>query len=256
MSAALDDRAEALAVRLVSAYDSGSLLAAPEGSEALVDSQQAYAVQHRVIGLRRQAVGGWKVGAKAPTGPIQGAPLPSDKLLLGAASVSQRHFATLGLELEIAFRFGRTFEPRPETYSDAEVLEGLASMGATIEIVSTRYAAWPKVDKLAQLADLQNHGALAVGAVVPYAADFPFLAPSLSFEFDGVDIANGPPANPAGDPRRLLSWLVNHASGHGIAIVPEMIVTTGSYTSMHFVEQPGTAIGRIEGLPPVQLTMV
>ena len=256
MSTTSFDRVLSLAIRLASAHESGALLAAPEGAAALVDADEAYAVQHRVLGLHRQAVGGWKVGAKSATGPIQGAPLPADKVLRGAAVVPRRDYATLGLELEIAFRFGRRFEPRTEAYSDAEVLEGLASMLATIEVVSTRYVGWPAVDKLAQLADLQNHGVLAVGTPVPYAADYPFLAPSLSFELDGVNIVKGTPANPAGDPRRLLVWLVNHASGRGIAITPEMVVTTGSCSGMHFVDRPGLAIGCIEGLPPVQLAMV
>jgi 2-keto-4-pentenoate hydratase len=63
------------------------------------------------------------------------------------------------------------------------------------------------------------------------------------------------PANPAGDPRRLLTWLVNHASSRGIAVTPEMVVTAGSYTGMFFPREAGTASGRIEGLAPVSVTL-
>jgi 2-keto-4-pentenoate hydratase len=121
--------------------------------------------------------------------------------------------------------------------------------------VTSRFAHWPDVNKLGQLADLQNHGALACAEPVPYSAAFPFEAPQLSFKFDGVDIVKGPVCNPAGDPRRLLGWVVNHCAARGIAIGEDVIVTTGSYTGMSFPAGPGTAVGEIQGLAPVRLTI-
>ena len=61
---------------------------------------------------------------------------------------------------------------------------------------------------------------------------------------------------PAGDPRRLLPWLVNHLTGRGLAVSPALGVTCGSYTGMHFVDRPGEAVGRIAGLPDVRLAIV
>jgi 2-keto-4-pentenoate hydratase len=181
--------------------------------------------------------------------------LPANDLHADGARLPREGFTPLGLELEIAFRFGRRFEPSATPYSEADVHAGIGSIGATIEIVASRYAGWPQVDKLAQLADLQNHGALIVGEFTPYRDDFPFVAPSLRFSFEGRDVVETTPANPAGDPRRLLTWVVNHATSRGIAITPEMVVTTGSYTGMFFPQSAGTASGRIEGLAPVSLTL-
>jgi 2-keto-4-pentenoate hydratase len=223
---------------------------------APTDANAAYSIQHEILALRGARVGGWKVGAKSPTGPIQGAPLPAGDLCASGARLPRRGFTPLGLELEIAFRFSRAFEPRSEPYSDEEVHAAIASMAAAIEIVASRYAAWPEVDKLAQLADLQNHGALVASEWAPYREDFPFVAPVLRFDFEGTDIVKELPANPAGDPRRLLPWLVNHCTQrHGITLTPDMIVTTGSYTGMYFPTTAGTASGRIEGLAPVDLTL-
>jgi 2-keto-4-pentenoate hydratase len=220
------------------------------------DAAAAFAVQHRTLALQGQSIGGWKVGAKSRVGPIQGAPLPADRVLHAAASIRRETYATLGLELEIAFRFGRVFEPSAEPYPDDVVLDSVTSMLATIEVVTSRFAHWPDVDKLGQLADLQNHGALACGEPVPYAASFRFETPRLSFRFDGVDIVKGRIGNPAGDPRRLLSWVVNHCAARGIAIGGDVVVTTGSYTGMHFPIGPGTAVAEIEGFAPVRLTIV
>lgn len=219
------------------------------------DADAAYAIQHEILSACGARIGGWKIGAKSASGPIQGAPLPDTDLHADGARLSREGFAPLGLELEVAFRFGRRFEPSATPYDEDEVLAGIGSIGATIEIVASRYAEWPDVDKPAQLADLQNHGALIVGEFTRYREDFPFVAPSLRFEFNGRDVVEATPANPAGDPRRLLTWLVNHASSRGIAVTPEMVITAGSYTGMFFPHEAGTASGHIEGLAPVHLTL-
>jgi 2-keto-4-pentenoate hydratase len=219
------------------------------------DAGAAYAIQHETLSASGARIGGWKIGAKSASGPIQGAPLPDVDLHPDGARLSRAGFAPLGLELEIAFRFERSFEPSSTPYGEEEVKAAIGSIGATIEVVASRYAAWPDVDKLAQLADLQNHGALIVGEFIPYREDFAFLTPSLRFSFDGQDVVEMEPANPAGDPRRLLTWLVNHASSRGIAVTPQMVVTAGSYTGMYFPRKAGTASGRIEGLPPVSVTL-
>ncbi|WP_051377517.1 2-keto-4-pentenoate hydratase [Paraburkholderia dilworthii] len=222
---------------------------------APTDADAAYAVQHEILAIADARIGGWKIGAKSDSGPIQGAPLPDVDRYADGASLPRAPFAPLGLELEIAFRFGRCFEPSATPYSEADVHAAIGSFGATIEIVASRFAAWPDVDKLTQLADLQNHGALIVGDFMPYDESFPFSAPALLFDFNGRDIVELTPANPAGDPRRLLTWLVNHATSRGISVTPEMVVTTGSYTGMFFPRSAGTAHGRIEGLPSVSVTL-
>jgi 2-keto-4-pentenoate hydratase len=220
------------------------------------DAEAAYAAQQEILSLCDARLGGWKVGAKSADGPIQGAPLPANGVRRSPASFRRDEFGRLGLELEIAFYFNRSFAPREQPYSAEEVWVGVRSMAATIEIVASRFADWPRVDKLAQLADLQNHGALIVGEAVAYQEDYPFERPTMSFTYGGEDIIRGVPANPAGDPRRLLPWLVNHCTKRGLTVSPAMIVTGGSYTGMHFPVGPGEAVGRIAGLPEVRLAIV
>ncbi|MCC8393843.1 2-keto-4-pentenoate hydratase [Paraburkholderia sp. MMS20-SJTR3] len=248
-----------LGQRLAEARASRATLDTLPPAQIPADADAAYAIQHEILRACNDAcnarIGGWKIGAKSASGPIQGAPLPASDLHPGGARIARDGFKPLGLELEVAFRFARRFEAASTPYSDDEVLAAIGSIGATIEIVASRYAAWPDVDKLAQLADLQNHGALIVGEFTPYRDDFPFVAPSLRFSFDGQDVVETAPANPAGDPRRLLPWLVNHATSRGIAVTPEMVVTAGSYTGMFFPRDAGTASGQIEGLAPVSVTL-
>ena len=72
---------------------------------------------------------------------------------------------------------------------------------------------------------------------------------------NGKELMAGVAANPAGDPRRLLPWLVEHCSKSGITIDAGCVITTGSYSGMYFADGAGTATGVIEGLPRVILTL-
>lgn len=251
----MGDSTLGLAQRLARARAQHDAVGAPPSAIMPSDAEAAYAVQHEILALSGVSVAGWKVGAKSADGPIQGAPLPNDGVRRSPAVFRRGDFGVLGLELEIAFYFSHEFAPRERRYTDVEVWAGVRSVAATIEIVSSRFADWPKVDKLAQLADLQNHGALVVGEAVTYREDYPFLRPTLSFTFGGKDIVKGLPANPAGDPRRLLPWLVNHWVGRGLTVSPGMVATGGSYTGIFFPGGPGEAVGRIAGLPEVRLTI-
>ncbi|MDB6142157.1 MAG: 2-keto-4-pentenoate hydratase [Pseudomonas sp.] len=220
------------------------------------DMAAAYLTQQEIFRLRGVEPGGWKVGSKSHTGPIQGSPLPRDCLFASASQFERGAYAPVGLELEIAFRFNRAFSPRDQEYSEDEVKAGIGEMAATIEIVSSRFAAWPRIEPLTQLADLLNHGALVVGEFVPYKESFDFVHPELELTLGGNSIVPSAVANPAGDPRRLLPWLVNHHTRQGLTLPKEFVITTGSFTGMFFAEGPGEVNGQIQGLPVLSLSLI
>lgn len=219
-------------------------------------SQQAYLIQQQVLHQRQETAAGWKVGAKTPGGQVQAAPLPASGVLASPAVLAQQTVMPCGIELEIAFYFSRDFFPAPAPYPETEVVGSIHAIGAAVEIVASRLHDWPGVDRLLQLADLQNHGALILGETVPYPPDFPFSQPHASLFFEEDKIVDGPGANPAGDPRWLLTWLVNHCMAQGIALLAGTPVTTGSYTGMYFPKTPGVVNAEIAGLPPVQLALL
>lgn len=244
-----------LAQLIVNAQRTVTPLADIEPALVPADPAAAYAVQQEILAVRGVSAGGWKIGSKSHTGPIQGSVLPDDCLHPSASQLERSGFSLVGLELEIAFRLNRDFTPQDADYTEAEVLAGIGEMGATIEVVSSRYAQWPKVEPLAQLADLLNHGALVVGEFIPYRADFNFMTPAMTFTLDGQNIAPSVTVNPAGDPRRLLTWLVNHHTRNGQTLPKGLVITAGSYTGMHVSEGAGQVLGEIEGLPAVSVTL-
>ena len=249
---AIDDALTALLLR---AHRDGGTVTVPADLEPAC-AADAYAIQHALIAARGERIAGWKVGAKSPLAPRHGAALPSDCVVPEPAYLARRDFGVLWLDLEIAFAFSRTFEPRPDGYGDDEVMASLALMAASIEIVSSRVAGWPDTGKLIQLADMQNHGALVLGVMVPVNPDFPFVAPDVELHIDAQSAFVGPGANPSGDPRRLLPWIVNHCSAQGVTLPAGQPITTGSYVGMHFPDAVETVTGRVGDLPPVRLMFV
>ncbi|KKB61808.1 hypothetical protein WM40_21110 [Robbsia andropogonis] len=227
----------------------------------LDDDAACYAVQQAVFALTGEKIAGWKIGAKSPDAAPGGAPLASHGVHGPGVALAFDDFPPVGLELEIGFRLGKTFAARKAPYSDDEVRAAIAEMGATIELVATRFAGWPDVDKRATSADFSTHGALIVGNFVPYRDDFPFVSPQAHFRIGSTDIVaaqvQGKISNSAGDPRRLLSWAVNYCTAQlGLDLTPDMVLTTGTFTGMYLAQQKGEVRGEIVGLPPVGFELV
>ncbi|MBN3759132.1 hydratase [Paraburkholderia sp. Tr-20389] len=222
------------------------------------DAATAYAIQQAVIAGLGGETGAWKIGAKAPGGPASGAPIPAALTVASPARLEHGSFFRVLLELEVAFRFAEPIAPHGQAYARDEVLARVGSVLPTIEIVDSRFAEWPNVAPLAQLADAQNNGALVAGHAVPYASiarSFDFVSPELELTFEGKSLVPDSPGNPAGDPRELLAWFVNHCAAMGITIEPDWIITTGSYVGAHRVDGPGTVYGHIDGLGEVEVAL-
>jgi 2-keto-4-pentenoate hydratase len=247
-----------LAQRLVQARRQHRLIDAPPPDSLPPDAATAYAIQQAVLAGLEQSTGAWKIGAKAPGAAASGAPIPASLVHESPARIAHGGFFRVLLELEIAFRFSEANEPRREAYARDEVLARVGAVLPAIEIVDSRFSEWPDIAPLAQLADAQNNGALATGQPVAYAGFarvFDFVSPELELTFNGVSLVPEATGNPAGDPRELLVWFVNHCAAMGITIEPEWTITTGSYVGAHRVERAGTVYGRIDGLGEVEVDL-
>jgi 2-keto-4-pentenoate hydratase len=191
-----------LAARLVEARRQHALIEELDARDIPADAGTAYAVQHEVLRLAQARIGAWKIGARSPAALAAGAPIDSNVVYVSPARLPFGAFFRVLVELEIAFRFGRSLPARTDPYTRGEVLEALAGIAVALEVVDSRFAQWPNLDPLAQLADAQNNGALVVGGVEPYevvAPGFDFLTPRLELTLDGLSIVPASVGNPAGD---------------------------------------------------------
>jgi 2-keto-4-pentenoate hydratase len=247
-----------LAHRLVAARRHHRMIGSLPLDNLPPDAATAYAIQQAVITGLGSETGAWKIGARAPGGAASGAPIPASLVHATPAKIAHRAFFRVLLELEVAFRFAEPLEPRGEAYARDEVLARIGTVLPAIEIVDSRFAEWPNVTPLAQLADAQNNGALFTGHPLAYpgfARSFDFVSPDLELSFDGESLVPESPGNPAGDPRELLVWFVNHCAAMGITIEPHWTITTGSYVGAHRIGQAGMVRGRIDGLGEIEVEL-
>ena len=217
---------------------SGALLAArrsgpqPAWRDILpADRAAAYAIQDATVAALGP-IGGWKVGAKSPDAEPICAPLPASGIVASGATLTGPAWRLRGIEAEVALRVARDLDggPLPPDAFDAVL--------PAIEVVETRLADFQVSDPLAQLADLQSHGALVLGASAALApGQLDLRVVEVRLTFDGTEVAHTRGGNPAEDVWRLLQWLATHVAARGLPLRAGQVVTTGSLTGMLFTVQ-------------------
>lgn len=212
----------------------------------LASVADAYQAQAGLIEQFGEPVG-WKVGRKSPDMTPSCAPLFKGRCYASGTSIATDTFRLWKMETEIAFRIARDLPARAEPYSRAETMAALGEMLPCFEVIDSRFAEWPEVPALLQLADLMSHGGMVLGEAVPFdpAFDFPAAKSSIRIGED-PDIAGA--GNPAGDPIDLVGWL---AANRGLTAGD--LVTTGSYTGMRTLPPGRTAVGTIAGIGSVSV---
>jgi 2-keto-4-pentenoate hydratase len=249
----------------VSAFDPAAaarrLLAARKGA-ALVpgaeilppDAAGAYAVQHATMAALG-TIGGWKVGAKGPELEPGCAPLPATGMLDTGTSLLGPPWRMRGIEVEMAVRLRKDLIPTSGEPSTAAVRDAIGGVLAVIEVVESRLADWRDSAPLAQMADLQSHGALIVGAPLAQVSpgDFDLRSAEAYLAFDGQPVASTRGANPAGDVWRLLAWLAWHCAQRGHPLRAGQIITTGSCTGLLFAPEGARVQAQLAGIGLVEL---
>lgn len=243
--------AAAAARLLVSARKTGTRVA----SAAVLppDLAGAYAVQDETAAALG-AAGGWKVGARSAEAEPNAAPLPLRGLFANGPALAGSQWAMRGIEVEVAVRFARDFAPGGPGASREALAAAIDCVLPAIEVVETRLSDWRESDPLAQLADLQTHGALVVGApsrMKPSDVDLRTVRANLAFDGQSVADTNG--GNTAVDIWRLLAWLAWHAQQRGRPLRAGDVVTTGSCTGMLVAGEGSRVVAELEGIGRVQL---
>lgn len=226
-------RIEQTAVTLAAVFKekTAPILLLPEDQRPS-DQKTAYAIQNELlknIGL----LGGWKVGSSSPTAEPSCSPLPQQRIFSAPVTIPAKEFHTLGFEAEIAFTLGQDLAASL-SYSREDVASVIASAHPAIEIVSSRFKEWNKVDDFSKIADLQSHGALLIGAPITNWQKINFKTQPLSVKKNQETLVNQVGGNGNGeDVLRLFVWLASHAVSRGLPLRKGMVITTGSWSGLH-----------------------
>jgi len=245
---------EALAGRLIAARQSGQRLASLDASDAPTNADEGYAVQDAILRRLGIAIAGWKAGASSPTAEPQAGPILADRMKPSPAHFSMLPNALRTVEAELAFRFGRDLPKRDTAYSEAEVWDAIDTLHVGIEVLESSFVDRRFVPENAVLGDLLNNGAYAYGPAIADWRNLELGKPKATLSIDGEDVRRADVGTPGGHPKRLLTFLVNHAAQRGIAVKRGDIVTTGSHTGMLDAPAGSTVTARFDGIGEASLT--
>jgi 2-keto-4-pentenoate hydratase len=237
---------------------SGSVISSlPEAMRPL-SRADGYAIQSQLEERTASTLYGWKIAATSTAGqqhirvdgPLAGRIL-QEQVRDPASTVSLKNNRMSVAECEFAFKMGRSLSPRTKPYSQAEVMDCVASLHPAIEIPDSRFDAFETVGAAQLIADDACAHLFALGA----AATCNWQVLDLSRHAvtamvyrggnDGVKVTScasqtigqrqaapeahhGVGANVLGDPRIALTWLANELSSLGLILAEGMVVTTGT----------------------------
>ena len=205
-------------------------------AHALQSPAQAYAVQDIVAGeMGWQAPGMprfWKSGGPSREAALTHAALPPQGVWSSPANGERWPCFIRLIEAEVALRLARDVSAADAAAVTHESAPSLVdAMAVSIEVVDSRWQQGPQAPALLKLADLQSHGALALGEWKPFAPR------DWSAQQCRVQIGAQPPAqfkgtHALGDPAWLLPIWLRHATREGGVVAAGTVVTTGTWCGM------------------------
>lgn len=237
-----------LAEKLIATRRSLDRLAALSVDEVPTSAAEAYAVQDAILRRLAIPIAGWKAGASSPTAEPQAGPILADRLKPSPARFAMPAKAFRTVEGEVAFTLGRDLPTRSQGYREDEVWDAMATVHVGIEVLESSFIDRRKISEHAVLGDLLNNGAYCYGAAVKDWRGLDVATPEASIWINGKEGRRAKAGTPGGHPKRLLTWLANHAASRGLPLKAGMIVTTGSHTGMLDAPPGATVTARLEGI--------
>jgi 2-keto-4-pentenoate hydratase len=226
----------ALAQSLVDARKNKHPVAAADVVAGLRDAADAYAAQRIACELMPELRTGtppaWKSGGPSRDTPLTHAALPASGVMASPADASAMHFNHRWIEAEVALRLGKDGEPDAMTVS--------------IEIVDTRWSEGRDAPALAKLADLQSHGALVLGAWVPYESK-DWLKQRCEVRI-GDTVREFTGTHSLVDPAWLLPTWKAHVASQGGDLPAGSVVTTGTWCGLLQAQKGDRVEVRFDGI--------
>jgi 2-keto-4-pentenoate hydratase len=232
----MSEAVDKVAAALLHAYREQRPVDAAPLEGLLQSPEEAYAVQARVAregGWFDAAVPGfWKSGGPTRSAVLTHAPLPPRHVRPSPADARDIHFNVRLIEAEVALRLGREVTPAQA----AALTPGAASslveaMTVSIEVVDSRWLRMREAGALLKLADLQSHGALALGEWQPFAPR-DWAQQACTVTIGSADPRSFRGTHSLADPAWLLPTWLQHVTRAGATVPRGTVVTTGTWCGM------------------------
>ncbi|MEM7404660.1 MAG: 2-keto-4-pentenoate hydratase [Pseudomonadota bacterium] len=227
--------------------------------EALVPQTEAdgYQIQDLTVTCFGERVVAWKIGATHPnsqaslgtSGPVA-ARLYSTGVIEGSATLPDR-LLIRGLEAEYAFLMDADLPPRDTPYSREEVINAVASVHPSIEVVDTRFTAVQAGATV--IADSVGDSSWIYGEGTENVRDLDMRNAQVIMEVNGEAVVAGNGTQVLGDPVTSLMWLANDHARQREGLRAGQFVTTGSCTGLYKAPEGCSARATFAGLGEVSV---
>lgn len=202
---------------------------------------EAYAIQDRLAERLGREAAGWfcactnrEIQAMLGLAEPYYARLFRSLVLESPAEIRTADFPPIAIECEFGFELGRDLPPRGPAYGRSEVVDAVAAVRPTIEVVAGYLKDWPKQDVFSVIADNGTDGALVVGAPIADWQGIDLKAVPVELRVNGRIERHGSGANVLGDPLEAFVWLVNARARDGDGLKAGHVHNTGTATSLYW----------------------
>lgn len=213
---------------------------------------EAHAIQDALVAALNERIAGWKVSVGKDGEVMRGAILKS-RLLQSPAELAAAQVPLRGIEAEIGFRFDRDMPPRDRRYERDEIAASVTAL-VGIEIVDSRFTSYRETPVLDRTADCMSNGAYIVGTARSDWRDFDLSSLKAILRINGRPEIEKTASHPAGDPILPAIALVN-VLRTGPGITAGQIITTGTYTGLHFAQPGDHVVAEFEGFGRAELRL-
>lgn len=230
----------------------GGPVADDRAAQPLVASlEDAYAVQEQLYAALGNPPGVppyWKSGGATRADPMRHAPLPVAGVRSSGASLEGVPLRNRWIEAEIALRLGRAVTPElARDLAPGEASDLVDAMAVAIEVVDTRWAGGRGAAPLLKVADLVVHGALVLGAFVPFAPRA-WDQQECQVRIGTGDWRTFRGTLGVGDPAWVLPQWLQHATRHGATVPAGTVVSTGSWCGLLDAAAGERVVARFAGV--------
>lgn len=204
---------------------------------------EAFAIQSAVRTTIGWTLAGWKIGCTSERaqkalhtdGPFPG-PLYRERIYPAGTHVETLASNSRTTEPEVAFTLAHDLPARDEPWSVDEVLEAVATVHPSIEIVNPRLPKGFNDVVEWYVADGGLSHALVLGPGVKPLKRAEYAKITNRIAINGISKYSGIASNALGGPELALTWLANNLVGKGLFLRKGDVVSTGVITDVFETE--------------------
>jgi 2-keto-4-pentenoate hydratase len=168
------------------------------------------------------------------------------------AELAAADYCRLGVETEIAFRFG---DDLPQGNGPGEIALAVESCMAAIELIEDLHYDYKRLDAAAMVAGNVWNAGVVLGTPVTDWQTRDLARATARLSINGQEIGSGNGGDVMGHPLNALAWLADKLAAAGTPLRRGMIVMTGSMVPIRYPAAGDRVLVEVSGLGTAELVL-